>query len=44
MVEVNLDKCFSTTCSVNPGQDANFPFFISVIHVDLTGLRHAACR
>jgi hypothetical protein len=39
-----LDKCFSTACSVNPGHDVKFPLFIAVIHVDLTGLKHAACR
>jgi hypothetical protein len=44
MVEVDLDKCFSTAYSVKPGQDEKFPFFIAVIHVDLTGLKHAACR
>jgi hypothetical protein len=43
-VEVDLDKCFSTVCSFNPGQDEKFPFFIALIHVDLTGLKHAACR
>jgi hypothetical protein len=34
----------STVCSFNPGQDEKFPFFIALIHVDLTGLKHAACR
>jgi hypothetical protein len=29
-------------CSFNPGQDEKFPFFIALIHVDLTGLKHAA--
>jgi hypothetical protein len=42
VVEVDLDKCFSTACSVNPDQDEKFPFFIAMIHVDLTGLKHAA--
>jgi hypothetical protein len=39
-----LDKCFLTAFSVNPGHDEKFPFFIAVIHVDLTGLKHEACR
>jgi hypothetical protein len=29
-------------CSFKPGQDEKFPFFMAVIHVDLTGLKHAA--
>jgi hypothetical protein len=29
---------------LNPGQDEKNQFFISLIHVDLTGLKHAACR
>jgi hypothetical protein len=41
-VEVDLDKYFSTLCSFKPGQDEKFPFFIAAIHVDLTGLKHAA--
>jgi hypothetical protein len=44
VVEVDLDKRFSTACSDNPGQDEKNPFFIAAIHVDLTGLKHAACR
>jgi hypothetical protein len=43
-VAVDFDKCFSTACSVRPGQDAKFPFFISFIHIDFTGLNAVACR
>jgi hypothetical protein len=44
VVAVDLDKCFSTACSVNPGHDKKFPFLMAVIQVDLPGLKHAACR
>jgi hypothetical protein len=44
VVAVDFDKCFSTACSVNTGQDKKFPFLMAVIKVDLTGLKHAACR
>jgi hypothetical protein len=39
-----LDKYFSTACSAKPGHDVKCPFLIAVIHVDFTGLKHAACR
>jgi hypothetical protein len=39
-----FDRYFSTACSVNPDHDVKLPFLIAAIHVDLTGLKHAACR
>jgi hypothetical protein len=43
-VAVDFDKCFSTACSVMPGQDEKFPSLIAFIHVDFTGLNAVACR
>jgi hypothetical protein len=43
-VACDLDMCISTARSVNPGHYVKLPFFIAAIHVDLTGLKHAACR
>jgi hypothetical protein len=43
-VAVDFDKCFSTACSVRPGQDEKFPFLMAFIHVDFTGLNAVACR
>jgi hypothetical protein len=44
VVDVDLDKCFSTACYFNPSQDVKCPFLIAVVHVDFTGLTHAARR
>jgi hypothetical protein len=40
----DFDKCFSTERYVSPGHDMKLPSLIAAIHVDLTGLKHAACR
>jgi hypothetical protein len=40
----DFDKCFSIARSVSPGHDVKLPLLIADIHVDLTGLKHAACR
>jgi hypothetical protein len=42
VVEVYFDMYFSTFCSFNLGHDEKFPFLMALIHVDLTGLKHAA--
>jgi hypothetical protein len=43
-VDVDLDTCFSNTCSVSPGHDVKFPSLMACIHVDFTRLKHAVCR
>jgi hypothetical protein len=43
-VDDEFDSYFSTACSVNPGHDVKLPLLIAAIRVDLTGLKHAACR
>jgi hypothetical protein len=43
-VAINLGRCFQTRLAVRPGQVAKCPFWMAQIHVDGTGLPHAACR
>jgi hypothetical protein len=40
----DFDRYLSTARSVNQGSDVKLPFLIAAIHVDFTGLEHAACR
>ena len=39
-----LEGYFFTSCTVSPGQDWNYHFWIVLIHVDLNGINAAAWR
>ena len=41
---IGLFKYFLTNCEVRPGQEAKYPASIALHHVEIVGLKAAACR